>query len=154
MRDLDTQQIDAVAGPFTDHNYLINIELDEPYQWTTGAPRATFVTGPVRVGAVSAERVTLYVYNEDYKHTQNVVQGAYLGSTVTVSWAYDEADPITIFVGIITAIPELDEWLRIECERQGPRVYPRGRFLPPEFNHLPAPGYSVEFDGASITIGE
>lgn len=154
MRSLDADQLASVAPIITDPNYLITIQLDEPYQWATGAPRATFVAGPVVVGAISPDRATLYVHNEDYKHTQNVVQGSYLGSTVTISWAYDEATPITYFVGVITAIPELDEYLRIECERQGPRVYPRGRFLPPLFNHLPSPGYSIEFDGASITIGE
>lgn len=154
MRSLNAGQIAATAPVRTDPNYFININLDNQYQWMSSAPSFGTEPGPVLMGPVSGDRATIYVHNEDYRHTQNVVEGVYLGGFVAISWAYGEEARILIFTGIITSIPECDDWLQIDCEREGPRVYPRGRFLPPSFNHLPPPGYSVEFDGAMITIGD
>lgn len=156
MRSLNSAQAQATERTRTNPNYFITIELDDHYQWTSSTPAVNADPGPVLVGSVSGERATLFVYNDDDRFTQDVIQGAYLGNFAAIAWAYEDADPILIFTGMITSIPDVDDngWMRVECERSGPRVYPKGRFLPPQFNHLPPPGYSLEFDGALITIGD
>lgn len=156
MRSTTPGQEAATTKKRREPNFYISIDLDDEYEWTTSTPVPGADPGPVLLGEVSGEQATIFVYNGDYRYNQDVIQGAYLGGAVSVSWAYEGEDQIPIFVGFIVSIPDCDDngWMRVECDRTGPAVVPKGRFLPPIFNHLPPPGYSLEFDGASITIGD
>ena len=154
MRNLDTEQYDSTQGARREPNYLVEIDINGIQKWATSKQHEDFSPGPILVGDFSGSRGVVWVWNEDYKYTEEVIAGSFLGNEVKISWAYD-GDPINVFSGIIEMIDIEDgEWLRISCDREGPKKYPLGRFLAPEYNHLPTPGYSIEFDGSSITIGD
>lgn len=161
MITLSPEQEAAVAGPVTAPQFLIEIELDQPYFFSTRADVTvdgnTYVAGAVQLGRVSHDSAELMINNHDYRHTGNALDGAYLRSPVRVLWAYDQdADPapapIVLFEGIISATPQVGNWLSISCRRTPPRVYPFTKLRPPLANHLPSAGYMLQFDGQVLRI--
>lgn len=161
MITLSPEQEAAVAGPVTAPQFLIEIELDQPYFFSTRADVTVdgnaYVAGDVQLGRVSHDHADLMVINTDYRHTGNALDGVYLRSPVRVLWAYDQdADPapapIVLFEGIISANPQVGEWLSVTCRRTPPRVYPFTKLRPPLANHLPSAGYMLQFDGQVLRI--
>ena len=96
MRELDPTQLAVVTGPVTAPCYLIAIELDRPYFWTTRTPvtmdvdgaSQTFVKGGVKLSQISLEGATLAVDNRDDRHTDNALDGDYARGRVRIWWAY------------------------------------------------------------------
>lgn len=161
MINFSPEQEAAVAGPVTEPQYLIEIELDQPYFFSTRAgvfwDGNAYGAGEVQLGRVSHDSAELTIDNHDFRHTGNALDGYYLGSPVRVLWAYDQdADPapapIVLFDGIISATPQVGDWLAVSCRRTPPRVYPFTKLRPPLANHLPSAGYMLQFDGRVLRI--
>lgn len=179
MINLTTAQAATVAGPVSEPQYLVTVDLDTEYNYTTRDEVATddrlFIRGGIRRLSVSNGRAEFGFYNEDFQHTQNVINGIYRNNPVSVWWAYgakqlahyvevgyweegytegpDDTTPgrILIFTGVIDQVSFDDEceWLRITAKRMFPT---RTRLLPPFANFLPSAGYVLQFDGQILKI--
>lgn len=179
MLTLTTDQQEAVQGPITAPQYLVDIELGAPFHWSTREERieggVTYQPGRIRSVSISPRGCTLVVDNHDYVFTNGAIDGAFLRAPVTVWWAYGArpgalyaeegywesgytsgpgTQPAVIqrFSGIVDATPEIGEWMTVECTWSPPRRYPFRRLRPPIANWLPSPGYVVEFDGGILRI--
>lgn len=177
MKPFNPAQENALSGPITTPQYLVYIELDQPYYWSTYADVTAMGQDwsryGVRVGNVSGSSASLMVENDDYRHTENSLSGAYQRGEVRIYWAYqipdspyveegywedgyvsDTNEPVVdlIFEGLIYACPSVDFWLSIEASRTPPRLFPFQRIRPPFANHLPPPGYMVEFDNQVLRV--
>lgn len=157
MRDLDTSQEGVVAGPVTEPQYLVSLELDMPLFFSTFSTRdfdgQTYNRGEIRLGKVTPREAEVLVWNQDDVWTDGSLTGSFQRSPVKIHWAYSDTDPILLFDGIINnTTPQNDGWLRVQCTRTSPKLYPGTRIRPPLANHLPAVGYSIQFDGVTITV--
>lgn len=161
MITLSPEQEAAVAGPVTEPQFLIEIELDQPYFFSTRKTvllgGANYVAGDVRLGRVSRDSAELMINNHDYRHTNDALDGVYMRAPVRILWAYNQdaspaPDPIVLFEGIISATPQPGEWLSVTCSRTPPGVYPFTKLRPPLANHLPSAGYMLQFDGQVLRI--
>lgn len=177
MKPFNPAQEAAVSGPITEPQYLVYIELDQPYFWSTRSAVTAlgqdWSPSGVRVQSVSGSRATLMVENDDYRHTESALSGVYQRGDVRIYWAYpipdspyvedgyweddyvsDANEPIVdlIFEGLIYACPLVDFWLTIEANRTPPRMFPFQRIRPPFANHLPPEGYMVEFDNQILRV--
>lgn len=182
MRTLTPAQEAAVAGPVTAPCYLLEVSLDEMHYWSTRNQIEhddnTFVPAQIQLGRMSNNEVQFSFYNADYQWTQGCVDGVYLRKVVRVWWAYgphhaplyvntgywDDGyteepdttapDPILLFDGLIYSFPTIDDWVTIVARRTPPRLFPNLIMRPPFANFLPAPGYTVTFDGSILQIQE
>lgn len=180
MISLSAAQQAAVDGPATLPQFLVEIQLEQSHYYSTRAERAyngnTFIPGHVRLGRVTPDRAELWINNADYIHTDNALDGVYMRNSVKIWWAYDAAHapryvqkgywqagytaepddtepaPLLRFEGIISATPEIDNWISIVAERTPPRRYPFARLRPPFANHLPSVGYTLQFDSQVLRI--
>lgn len=180
MRTLTTAQDATVAGPVSEPQYLVEINLDQPYYWSTRASRdyngETYALGGIQVVRVSPDACELRMDNHDYTYTRGALEGDYLRGEVKVYWAYEakaealyvergywesgytaEYDdtspaPILLFDGVIDATPEIGEWLTIQCTRTPPKLYPFKKLRAPLANFLPSAGYVLQFDGQVLRI--
>lgn len=180
MRDLTPEQQAAVAGPVTEPQYLVYIELDQPYYLSTRSEvdfgGNTYIPGRLQLNKVAQESCDLLVDNTEYLFTQGAQNGEYLRNPVEVYWAYgprrgvryvkpgywkagytvesDETVPGAqlIFRGVVNSTPSISEWLSVQCARTPPRLYPFRKMLPPHANFLPSAGYVLPFDGNVIRI--
>lgn len=163
MRTLSTEQAAAVAGPVTEPQYLVEITLDSPRFLSTRATVIlsgnTYTTGDLQVGPVRHDSAELMIANHDDSLTAGAEDGAFLRQPVKILWAYGAATgdasepvPITRFEGIISATPEIGEWIKVECSPTPPKLYPFQRLRPPTANFLPSAGYVLAWDGAVLRI--
>src|SRR5690606_693390 len=96
MKPFKPAQENAIAGPITTPQYLVYIELDQPYYWSTYADVTAmgqdWSRSGVRVGNVSGSSASLMVENDDYLDTENALSGAYQRGEVRIYWAYTIPD--------------------------------------------------------------
>jgi hypothetical protein len=180
VRTLSTAQQAAVDGPVTEPQYIVKIQLDQLYYWSTRSTVVfggnTYTPGNIQLGRVAQESCEIQVYNTDYGFTRGAQDGDYLRGEVEVYWAYgpktsplyveegyweegytetyDATTPVAIrlFKGVINSTPDIGEWLRVMCSRTPPRLYPFRKLRPPLANHLPSAGYVLQFDGNVLRI--
>lgn len=177
MKPFSPVQDAAISGPITQPQYLVYVELDQPYYWSTydntSALGQTWSNRGIRIGTVTGHEASFAVENFDYRHTENALSGVYQRGLVRIYWAYpiedspyveegywedgyvsDVNEPIVnlMFEGIIASCPVVDYWLDIRAIRTPPRMFPFQRIRPPFANHLPPPGYIVEFDSQILRV--
>lgn len=180
MRTLDTAQTEAVEKQSTEPQYLIQIDLDQPYYWSTRADTDyngnTYYAGSVQLVQISDKTCELRIDNHDYSFTRGCLEGDFLRGEVKIYWAYPSAlaplyvqrgywqpgytpepsdtapDPILLFDGVIDATPEIDAWISVRCTKTPPRLYPFRKLRPPIANFAPTSGYVLEFDGQILRI--
>lgn len=178
MRALTPEQLERVEGPVTQPMYLVQIELDAPMHLSTREELSwngqTWLNGLIHLDRVGPDSASLRIHNSDYRYTTPALQGAYQRKPVRIWWGYGAGqyaeyfapgyiapgyvrgpslgEPILLFDGLISAIPEIGEWLRIELTRSPPRRYPRWRVLPPRTNHLTPAGAVIVFGGESYRL--
>ena len=153
-----------VDGPITEPCYVMQIDLDQPYLWSTRQrvefDDMTFEPGSIQWGHLKNDELSFSFWNEDYRHSDNARSGAYARKRVRVWWAYghgddsDETypDPILRFDGYINATPVIDSWISVIASQVPPKKFPSARLRPPFANHLPVAGYPVPFDGAILRV--
>lgn len=167
----------ALIGPITEPQYLVYIELDQPYYWSTRAAVTAdghdWSPAGVQVKSVSGSRAVLMVENDSYRHAENAMSGAYQRGAVRIYMAYPlpdddyvedgywdddyvsrETEPVLDlqFTGIVDVSTPVDYWLSVEAHRTPPRMFPFQRIRPPFANHLPAEGYMITFDGQVLRV--
>lgn len=178
MKDLTPTQLARVTGPVTEPMFLVQIELDAPMHLSTHDTTTwngqTWISGTLNLYNVNPEGTSLRIHNTDYRYTTPALQGAYQRKPVKIWQAYGTGqlanyfepgyitpgyisgpplgEPLLVFDGLISAIPEIGEWLRIELTRSPPRRYPRWRVLPPRANHLTPAGAVIVFGGESYRL--
>lgn len=178
MRDLAYLQNFAIEGQATSPQFFVELTLDQPYYWTTRGThmwnQQTWTPGGIRNLTLSPGEARFQVENDNYRHTQNAMNGSYLRNAVKVWWAYVTppinyvepgywkpgyvsdgpalAKPLLRFDGIISAITEVDDFLTVVCRVKPPKLYPFERVRPPVANHLSGDGYIIEFDGQIIRV--
>lgn len=155
-----------VSGIVREPCYVIAIELDQPYFWST-RQEVTFDDMQFIPGFIEREtfklkndELSFSFYNEDYVHTDNARAGVYARKRVRVWWAYGHGsdpeetypDPILRFDGMIYETPLIDQWISVVAGQTPPERVPGTRLRPPYANHLPSPGYTVQFDGAILRV--
>lgn len=182
MIDLTPEQEGAVSGPITEPQYLMQIDLDQPYFWST-RQNATFnddqfVRSELQLGQITNDTANFQFRNEGCKFSAAAEDGVFHRNRVRIWWAYgpkpgvyyvdpgywdpgytvepdsDVPDPILLFDGLIYSMPVIDDWISVVARRTAPTLFPRKIIRPPIANHLPSPGYSVAFDGAILQIQE
>jgi hypothetical protein len=180
MRMLSPAQLASTAQAGTEPRFFVFLELDQEYRLST-RENATlngdlYTSGQIRIDSVSGDACQLAIYNEDYRHTLNALNGAYLRNRVRVYWAYGE-DPraryvtagywnegytdgpnedlpaaFLLFDGIIDGTPFVDNWMNISARKDTPKRWPAVRIKPPFANHAPSAGYVIQFDGQALRI--
>lgn len=179
MINLSPEQLAAVLAVVTNPRYLVKIDLDEERYFSTRDQVAVddevYVPGYLQLRSISDQTAEFSLYNENYIHTQNAINGVYMGNRVQIWWAYSaaqvalyvergyweegytdeygaEPERFKLFDGIIDSFPVIDDWLSVSCTRVAPRRYPFAKIRPPIANHAPVAGYSIFFDGALLKI--
>lgn len=179
MRLLTDSQALQVQGPVCEPLYLIKLALDELMHISTRQEvdydGQTWLRGNVVLERVTPDSATLRIWNGDYAHTMAALTGAYQRKPISIWWAYNAGStgdyvesgylvpgyavgsaaapaPILLFSGMVSAIPEIGEWLRIEASRAPPRGYPRWRIVPPIANHLAPSGAVLSYGGETYKV--
>lgn len=182
MQILSPEQLAAVTAQTTAPCYIMEIDLDEPYRWSTRQQvnwgDLVFQKGFLKIDKVDNEQAMFSFYNETYAHTNNALNGIYMRKRVRIWWAYGEAnnggvhyvnpgywkegytvepdegrpEPILKFDGIIYATPAIDKWISVIANQTPPKRYPNPRLKPPFANFTPSPGYTVQFNNTVMTI--
>jgi hypothetical protein len=180
MRDLNPPLIAAVNRRTVKPIFLIEAELNAPMFLSTrdgiSFNDSFFSPGEVQDVFVSDNESSFSIYNRDYQFTNGALRGSYLRNIAKIYSAYamgagffppyvtpgywpdnyiktpENTIPETIFVGRISSVEIVGEWIQVECERDLPRKYPRGKIRPPLANHLPAAGQVVLWKGETYRI--
>lgn len=175
-----TPKENATRGTTTTPQFLIDIDLDQPYHFSTFDEREfngeTYVPGFVRLGRYDNDQCDLSIWNDGYRHTQNALGGVYQLAPITVWWAYGPRpdphyvspgywqpgytadpdmtlpEPMIVFKGFVYAFPQVDAWLSLVCRRHAPKLYPGRRLRPPFANFTPSAGYTIQFDDQVLKI--
>jgi hypothetical protein len=92
VRTLTAGQQAAVAGPVTEPQYLVYIELDQPYYLSDRMPVMfdgnLYQPGSLQIDRVAHDAAELKIDNHDYHLTNGALDGSYMRGAVEVYWAY------------------------------------------------------------------
>lgn len=182
MQVLTPEQEAAVTAQATAPCYVMEIELDDTYRWSTRQRvvwgEGVFEKGFIKIDTITNEQTSFSFYNGDYSHTNNALNGVYMRKRVRIWWAYGAANnggvhyvdpgywdegytveptegeptPILKFDGIIYSTPSIDNWISVIASQTPPKRYPNPRLKPPFANFTPSAGYTVQFNNTVMTI--
>lgn len=180
MRDVSPGIDASLQGPWTRPHFLASLDFGAPLFLSTRGD--TTIEGTLYVGGrcdvVSAddwETCTLRLLNQDGALTTTALDGAWMGSSITIWHAAhlvggymdpdyveeqdDYVDPdsrelLAVFVGVLDGAQSVWPWVTVQCVRSGVagRYVPHIRLDAPLANHCTPPGTIIQWDGEFFRV--
>ena len=160
MRTLSSGMLTSIAQNITDPVFLFKIDFTSQFVYATSRESITYDSNTYSVQggqilSIDGSRVRFSLPNEDRSISALVLAGQVQGNDIDIYLHYD-GETIGRFTGLLDTAEISGDYntvvLVCVSEFAMGAKWPSDRMRPPVFNHLPPPGYEIDFGTGTLTL--